>query len=336
MDKYRFEFDPKSCNSKYFKELHKLMNTVNPKDEEFLSLTKKKLDSYKIGKCTYPLLKNCKPDEFFFDNKKQILLGRFYDTAACFYDCKENFFIFAVDPFSLFKNDLFIRYMIKYPELFIKREGSTILERVFPIRIILSTKHLIPSYKDKKMTRIEEFTSELLKPPEILEFKAAMNTKILNKFYKLNSSNILKKRITDNAPISHVVSREICILYGMDLYFYIVEEDNGKYLPFILISKYNMNQIIKEYIKANKPIPNIKLYFHKKSSKKVSKKSSKKVSKKSSKKVSKKSSKKVSKNSSKKVYKKSSKKVSKKSSKKVSKKSSNKCSNKNSKIYLQY
>ncbi len=263
MNKYNYDFNPNTCNSNYFKELNKLMKKINPNKQQFKRLTKKKLASYNVGKCTYPLLKNCEPDEYFFDNKRQILLGRFLDTAACFFNCSKNYFTLAVDPFSLFKNDLFIRYVLDYPELFINK-GSTELEDVFPIRILLSTKHFIPSYLDKKMTRTEEFTSELLEPPKINKFRASMEPSILEKFYTLPSNNILKQRITDNAPISHVVSRELCILYEMKLFFYVVEENDGNYSPFILVSKYNMRDIKKKYASYNKQMPNLKLYYHKK------------------------------------------------------------------------
>lgn len=113
------------------------------------------------------------------------------------------------------------------------------------------------------MTRTEEFTSELLEPPHISKFRASMEPSILEKFYTLPSDNILKHRITDNAPISQVVSRELCILYDMNLYFYVVENDDGHYMPFILVSKYNMKEIKNKYTAYSKPMPNLKLYYNK-------------------------------------------------------------------------
>ena len=38
----------------------------------------------------------------FFNNKKQIILGRFFDTIGCFYKCKAHYFSMVMEPYSLF------------------------------------------------------------------------------------------------------------------------------------------------------------------------------------------------------------------------------------------
>ena len=50
----------------------------------------------------------------------------------------------------------------------------------------------------------------------------------------------------------------------MNLYFYIVENEDGKTIkPFILISKYNLKEIKELYKKYNKSFPKIKYLFAK-------------------------------------------------------------------------
>ena len=51
----------------------------------------------------------------------------------------------------------------------------------------------------------------------------------------------------------------------MKLHFYIVENDNQTIKPFILISKYNLQQIKSIYKTKNKKFPNIKYLFNKRS-----------------------------------------------------------------------
>ena len=252
MDKYNFDFNPKDCNKIYFKELFLLLKTINP-EKEFFKKGKKQIEKLNI-KCENEF-NSCKPDEFFFDNKKQIILGRIFDTIGCFYKCKGHYFVMSMEPFSLFKNDVFIRYIIDKPELYINNSKKIELEDVFPIRIVISDKHNIPTYAERKMDNIKEYTFDSIKNMVALSND---NLKIIN---TLPDTSILKKIITE----TNVTSRELCMLYYMKLHFYIVENDNQTLKPFILISKYNLQQIKRIYKTKNKKFPNIKYLFNKRS-----------------------------------------------------------------------
>ena len=256
MDKYKFEFNPKNCNRIYFNELFLLLNSVLPEKERFKRIKKKEISKLNI-KCEN-VFNSCKPDDFFFENKKQIILGRFFDSIGCFYSCKGHYFSMAMEPYSLFKNDVFIRYIIDKPELYINNSKKIELEHVFPVRIVISDKHMIPTYAGKKMNNIKEYTFDTLKN------KIAVSKDNLKLIADLPETSILKNIITESFPINHIISRELCILYYMNLYFYIVENEDGKTIkPFILISKYNLKEIKELYKKYNKSFPKIKYLFAK-------------------------------------------------------------------------
>lgn len=257
MDKYSFDFEPKDCNKIYFKELFLLMKTISPEKEFFKRINKKQIEKLNI-KCENEF-NSCKTDEFFFDNKKQIILGRFFDTIGCFYKCKGHYFSMAMEPYSLFKNDVFIRYIIDKPELYINNSKKIELEDVFPIRIVISDKHNIPTYAERIMDNIKEYTFDDIKNMFAL---SKDNLQIIN---TLPDTSVLKKIITEKFPINHIISRELCILYYMKLHFYTVENDNQTIKPFILISKYNLQQIKRIYKTKNKKFPNIKYLFNKRS-----------------------------------------------------------------------
>ena len=87
MENYTFNFEPKDCNKIYFKELFLLMKMIDPESERFNRIKKKDISKLKI-KCENDF-NSCKTDEFFFENKKQIILGRFFDTIGCF-ECVES------------------------------------------------------------------------------------------------------------------------------------------------------------------------------------------------------------------------------------------------------
>ena len=84
------------------------------------------------------------------------------------------------------------------------------------------------------------------------------NLKIIN---NLPDTSILKKIITEKFPINHIISRELCILYYMNLHYYVVENKDKTIKPFILVSKYNLKQIKELYKKYNKNFPNIQYLF---------------------------------------------------------------------------
>ena len=253
MNNYSFDFNPKNCNKIYFNELLILLNNINPVKEKFERIKSKTINNLNI-KCENDF-NSCNPDEFFFENKKQIILGRFFDTIGCFYKCKGHYFSMAMEPYSLFKNDVFIRYIIDKPELYINNSKKIELEDVFPIRIVISDKHNIPTYAERKMNNIKEYTFDNIKNMFALSND---NLQIIN---TLPDTSVLKKIITEKFPINHIISRELCILYYMKLHFYIVENDNQSIKPFILISNYNLQQIKKIYKKYNRTFPNIKYLF---------------------------------------------------------------------------
>jgi hypothetical protein len=256
MDNYSFDFNAKDCNKIYFNELLLLLNAINPEKEKFKRIQKKNISKLNI-KCENKF-NSCKADEFFFENKKQIILGRFFDTIGCFYSCKGHYFSMAMEPYSLFKNDVFIRYIIDKPELYINNSKKIDLEDVFPIRIVMSDKHNIPTYADKKMKNIKEYTFDTMKKMFAL---SKDNSEIID---KLPNTSILKKIITESFPINHVISRELCILYYMKLHFYVVKNTDKTLKPFILVSKYNLHQIKKMYNKFNKKLPDIHYLFNQK------------------------------------------------------------------------
>ena len=123
----------------------------------------------------------------------------------------------------------------------------------------MSDKHNIPTYAERKMDNIKEYTFDNIKNMFALSND---NLKIIN---ELPDTSILKKIITEKFPINHIISRELCILYTMKLHFYIVKNDNKTLKPFILISKYNLQEIKNIYKTKNKKFPNIKYLFNKQS-----------------------------------------------------------------------
>lgn len=256
MDNYSFDFNPKDCNKVYFDELFLLLNAISPENEKFKRIQKKNISKLNIS-CENKF-NSCKTDEFFFENKKQIILGRFFDTIGCFYKCKGHYFSMAMEPYSLFKNDVFIRYIIDKPEIYINNSKKIQLENVFPIRIVMSDKHNIPTHAEKKLGNIEEYTFDTIKK------KVALSKDNLEIINKLPNTSVLKNIITESFPINHIISRELCILYYMKLHFYVVKNPDNTLKPFILVSKYNLQQIKEIYNKFNKPFPNIQYLFNKK------------------------------------------------------------------------
>ncbi len=253
MDKYRFRFNPEDCNKVYFKELLILLNRINPDKERFDRLSRKEIKKLDI-KCEHEF-NTCNPDEFFFENKTQIILGRFNDTIGCFYKCNKYYYTVAIKPFSVFKNDVFIRYLIDKPYLYINKSRFIGLENVFPIRLLISKINDIPTYVDAKIRDINDYMYDKIRKTYGI---SKYNRKIIN---ELPDTSILKHLITNEYPLSTIVSRELCILYLLKYYFYIIFNDDGSIKPFVLISKYNRTTIIKLYKSYNKPLPNIKYLY---------------------------------------------------------------------------
>lgn len=87
----------------------------------------------------------CKRDIFnYSENHYQIILGRFTQTSQCYFDCKNKYFILAVNKWSLFKNDYYIYYVSKIPEYFIKFNSK--LDPIFPFRVVLNKDDIIVNH----------------------------------------------------------------------------------------------------------------------------------------------------------------------------------------------
>jgi hypothetical protein len=256
----KYEFDIDECNNIYWTELENFLTKIIPEDEEYNRISEKKIDKEKI-ECSYKRILDCERDNYFLkENTIQIILGRYFDTIGCFYKCTKNYFVMAMTPYSLFKNDVFIRYILDKHILFINNNIQYELEDVFPIRILISEKHIIPMHKFSKIQNIIEYFSQ---KEEIIPVDYTFAGYIENYDKYIDSSNILQRQITSNIPISHIISREMCILYNMNMYFYIIQIDGNNYEPFILCSKYDLEKIKSIYKEQNKKIPNILLLYKK-------------------------------------------------------------------------
>lgn len=163
-----------------------------------------------------------------------------------------------MEPYSLFKNDVFIRCIIDKPKLYINNSTKIELEDVFPVRIVLSAKHNIPTYSETKLEDVKEYIYDSMKN------KFAISKENMKIVYNLPDTSLLKNIITERFPINHIISRELCILYYMKLNFYVVQNKDNSLKPFILISKYNLKEIKLIYKKYNKSFPKIKYLYNKK------------------------------------------------------------------------
>ena len=271
---YKYNFDIKKCSDKYWDELMKFLDIFGRNDtikhEEY-----KRITDQKMPDCTYnktSILK-CKRDEFFFkENTKQIILGRYADTAGCFFNCTENYFVISITPYSIFKNDLFIKYGINYFNHF---TGDKLkLEKIFPIRILLSDKNEVPYHEFMDSFDIKRYYSELKITDSTEKNDTTKSIKIIgdavsqiNKAYiEVYAPKSLKEKLT-TLNKTNVLAREMCILFNMNLYFYYVDKDKESLdepliEPYILVSKFNLVEL-KEKIKDDKIYSRIKLLYHK-------------------------------------------------------------------------
>jgi hypothetical protein len=252
MNEYNFTFNPKDCSSEYFKELVLFLNTLN--EESF-----DRLDDIQISKirmrvdCTHPI-NDCKQDEFFFENKRQIVLGRFSDMVSCFSNCK-SYFTMLLDPYSVLKNDIFIHYIFQHPHLCINDCKDKIeIETVFPIRIILSKDNIIPTHIDTQLTNVNNYIYDTI------QNKLASSVHNTKKYLQLKNDSILKSRLTIQEN-GHITARELCLLRYMNTFFYIVPTLNGTIKPFILVSKYNLAELKQIFKKYNKPFPPLEYLY---------------------------------------------------------------------------
>jgi hypothetical protein len=189
--------------------------------------------------CNKLKIKDCLLDDFHSGNKYlQIILGRWMITSNCFTTCR-NYFAMAMNKWSFFKNDVFIHHMI-HNNFFYKKYNSLPLDPVFPIRIVLSNDFLIPEHKVKNtLNFIKEYGYDFFKGKAISDriIKLIMDT-----------HPELTKKITKTSPLSHVISRELCLLNEENLYFYKVKDKSYKlYKPYVLLSEKPLTEITKIY-----------------------------------------------------------------------------------------
>ena len=189
--------------------------------------------------CNKLKIKDCLLDDFHSGDKYlQIVLGRWMITSNCFTTCK-NYFAMAMNKWSFFKNDAFIHHMIRN-NFFYKKYNSLPLDPVFPIRIVVSNDFLIPPHKMRKTTNfIKEYGYDFFKGK-------AISDRVLKLIRDTHPE--LMKEITKTAPLSHVISRELCLLHAEHLYFYVVKHNDYKqYKPYVLVSEKPLSEIKKVY-----------------------------------------------------------------------------------------
>ena len=232
-----FTWDKSSCNKRYFKSLVDILHEVKTPNNTGKYIRPRFTRKKKF--CSKLKIKDCALDDFHSGDKYlQIILGRWMITSNCFTTCK-NYFAMAMNKWSFFKNDAFIYHMI-HNNFFYKKYNSLPLDPIFPIRIVLSNDFLIPPHRIKNTTNfIKEYGYDFFK-----------GKAISNRILKLieDKHPELTKEITKTLPLSHVISRELCLLNEEDLYFYVVKHNDYKlYKPYVLISEKPISEIKKVY-----------------------------------------------------------------------------------------
>jgi hypothetical protein len=252
---YRFEWDPNSCDDKYFDSIMKLMEKVDI--EEFNQIGSSQCKEYLYKK-----------DKFFSSSNKQILLGNFDDIYGCKFD-KKYYFAEPIRPYSVFKDDVGVYNILNHSQQII---GSDI-DSIFPFRVILSKTNLIPKHFTRSSTQKDEYYWDTYNDIQAISDK---NLDLLD-FREPYYQDISVK----------IVSRELCILHKLGFRFYVTNDRNDSIKPFILCSPYNLKTIDSfglDYGYHNL----IELTKNRKSFSKISKRSVKKRSKRFSKKKKKK------------------------------------------------
>lgn len=174
--------------------------------------------------------------------------------VGCFGDCSDNYFPMGVEYYSIFKNDVYVHKILNHPEYFITYDKKEI-EEIFPIRIVLNNELIIPQYTDEENINAMQMYTEDNNKINVSD----LNYKIIKNF----KHSIIKNKITSTSP-GNYTSRELCNLYHMDLYFYVVVDNNFILKPFILVSKYDFNEICSKILEKGKNVPQgLKLLFHK-------------------------------------------------------------------------
>jgi hypothetical protein len=251
---YYVAFSKMDCDEDYFQNLELFLDTILKQSKYQPELVK--VTGSGVRSCKPLSMEDCQRDIYHPDfDKIQIILGRFNLTSQCFTNCPNNYSILNIPIWSIFRNDLFLR--------FIASSKTSQLDSVFPIRIILSNnpdffisphnmrivKHiqlLIQEYFTTKefdaKNQQETFTDTQPKNyPQELEEDVTLFSPLLTAG--------MTKSITDY-PSSNIISRELCLL--RKLHFFMVLLKNKKFLPFILVSHMSNLQIYKWYAKRHK------------------------------------------------------------------------------------
>ena len=232
----KFTWDEKSCDKKYFKSVVsamkevKIPNNTGPYTQMRFTRKLKVCKKWKLG---------CELDDFHSGEKYlQLIIGRLATTSNCYTKCKNYWALFA-NKWSFFRNDAFIYNMI-HNNYFYKKYVSLPVDPVFPIRILVTNGYLIPPHRMRKMTSfIKDYGYDFVKGKAISDRMAKL---IEEKYPELT------KYITKTLPMSHVVSRELCLLKMSGLYFYIAKDiDQKLYKPYVLVSEKPISEIKKIY-----------------------------------------------------------------------------------------
>jgi hypothetical protein len=195
--------------------------------------------THKSSECKALAIKDCKLDDFHAGEKYlQIVLGRFMITSNCFTNCN-NYFSMTMNKWSVFKNDVFIRHMI-HNNFFYKKYNKLPLDPIFPVRIVMSSKYLIPPHRIKKVGNfIKEYGYDF--------FKGRAISDRAEKMVAAHYPELMQK-ITQGYPKSTITSRELCLLKEDGLYFYIAKKSGeAKYVPYIFVSEKPMSAIREHY-----------------------------------------------------------------------------------------
>lgn len=242
-----FRFNPQSCDKKYFNELEKIMKILSIENVE-LNMTNKEENEKLHIKCDYRnKLINCTPDNYDIPDTIQILLGRFNDNVGCFFKC-HLYFSLSYSFYSIFKNDLLLKYILRFPRKFNIKKPINIL---FPFRILISDKP-IPKHDLVNINDIHQYTDNInpITHKFIKDTLGKTNEKII-KLYKPYTT-FFNKLSNLNKP-GIMTSRELCSLIQYKYYFYISYNNDEKteFEPFILVSKYDLDELEEINYKEN-------------------------------------------------------------------------------------
>lgn len=165
---------------------------------------------------------SCKLDDVHCGPKyKQFVLGRLYVTK-CFIPCP-NYEVLNISDWSMNKNDLFIKYISKQKKQNINHNLQPC--PIFPIRIYVNKSDIPPH--------------SIVKKGGSMSIK---NLKTISKF----ASEVKPGGIT---------SRELCLLIHLKFNFYAIENNDGTYRDYVVLSTKPMTQIKRWYNQNNKPMP---------------------------------------------------------------------------------